>query len=98
MKRLNDDEISSCDNEEKPAKKDDFVQCQRALHKLMAASVVLDEQERQEKEGIQDHMLIAQQYMTFVERSRRSMFIATLLKQETSKKKKSTILREGFNM
>jgi hypothetical protein len=64
----------------------------------MAASVVLDEQERQEKDGIQDPILISQQYTAFVERSRRSMFIATLLKQETSKKKKSTMLREGFNL
>lgn len=59
---------------------------QEALHQVMAVSVVLEEQSRQRKEHVYDPELISQKYKIFVERSRRSMFIANLARMEKKKK------------
>ena len=64
---------------EEPPRNDEL---QEALHQLMAVSVVLDEQARQRREQICDPELISLKYRTFVERSRRSMFIANLAREE----------------
>jgi hypothetical protein len=70
------------DSEEEPPKNDDL---QEALHQLMAVSVVLEEQKRQREQSLSDPDLISEKYQTFVQRSRLSMFISNLVREEEKK-------------
>jgi hypothetical protein len=74
--------------------KDSFFECQRALHKLMAISSVLDEQERQKKEKHVDPVLISRKYQEFVSRSKSSLFISQLARSENNSKVKERSVEE----
>jgi len=58
---------------------------QEALHQLMAVSVVLEEQRRQREENVHDPELLSDKYQTFIRRSRYSMFISNLVREEGKK-------------
>jgi hypothetical protein len=70
------------------AEEDQGVECMRTLHQLMATSVVLDEQERQKKQEVYDPILLSRNYIDFISRSRRSIFMTSLMKQQEKKSKK----------
>ena len=61
--------------------KDDFLECQRALHKLMAVCSVLEEQARQRKENDIDPIKISEKYQCFVARARQSVFVSQLARK-----------------
>jgi len=67
---------------------DSFCEIQRALHQLMAVSVVLDEQERQRKESDNDADLVSQKYQEFVRHSRGSIFVSKLVHKEQKRKER----------
>lgn len=58
---------------------------QEALHQLMAVSVVLEEQKRQNELQINYPDMISQKYQDFVKRSRRSMFLSNLLREQATR-------------
>ena len=60
----------------------EYLCCQSALHKIMAASHIFDEQDRQAKEGISDQEAIARIYKDYSYRCRRATFFSKLAIQE----------------
>ena len=70
------------ESSEDPPKNDEL---QEALHQLMAVSVVLEEQRRQRERRLNDPDLISEKYQSFIQRSRRSMFISNLVRAEEKK-------------
>jgi hypothetical protein len=74
--------------------RDGVYECQRAFHRLIAVSAVLDEQERQKMNGIQNSDLVSETYIESVSRSRQALFIAGLLSQEKIRKYQRRLKRE----
>jgi hypothetical protein len=82
--------VEDLDSEQEPPQNDEL---QEALHQLMALSVVLDEQRRQRDENFSDPDIISEKYQTFVRRSRHSMFISNLVRDEEKKQVRGRPLR-----
>ena len=76
------DIVSQSTTQKLPPVKDGFLECERALHKLMAVSVVLEEQTRQKQaKGSVDPIKISRVYQQFVLRARNSVFVSQLARE-----------------